>query len=756
MNRFPSPNYFRPLRKYTPKNILSEVILASLCAKLKINHLEIPSAARSMNRFLKLLGTSLTLLCINIAHNAEPAPTQPVVNLARSTFIDASKFGFSPAASGLENSRALQAAVDVGGTITVATPGIYKVAATLYIGSNTSLVFGNGVILQKVDEQGPFTHVILNKGALTKTYDEHISIEGLHIEVNGVDKNFTEVYGLRGQLAFFYIKDLSIDRFRCYDLGKAQFCIHICTFEDVLINDVIIKGDKDGVHFGRGKRFRLSNAVFETLDDAVALNAHDYATSNPELGWIEDGVIENCHDKAGTQKLVGFFCRILAGSWTDWKSDMEVQQSDTVVSNGRLYRVQMQADGTIFKSTTRPTHESGSMELDGIRWGVVQNDVTRTAGVRNVTFRDIFLEKPRTGFSIHFDNDKYSRSYYPGAETPRQERIVLENVHVLYDDAKLFASIGTPVDSITILNSSTRNSTLRFIGNKALSDFGRTHLTLIGCRFENEGPLTLVTNHVPAKRVSLKTSSSIVLRDSFTAKVEAGSGSISVVSDLPGLQPGITPAASDKTEETDPRLRPTDGKWGFIKSTDTTAGLPRVLLIGDSIMGSYRKKVTADLAGKAVVDTWQTGLHEASKDLHELLRKALANGPYAVVVFNIGLHGWQKDRVSDEQYEPLMRKYVSILREGAPTSRLIWANITQVTVKGKPTELDPVINPTIVTRNAIASRIMAENKIDIVDLYGVLKDKLELGAGDQFHWTKAGADLHAQAITEAVGRKLAP
>ena len=35
------------------------------------------------------------------------------------------------------------------------------------------------------------------------------------------------------------------------------------------------------------------------------------------------------------------------------------------------------------------------MVLDGINWGMVQNDVTYTAGVRNVVFRDIFLEKPR-------------------------------------------------------------------------------------------------------------------------------------------------------------------------------------------------------------------------------------------------------------------------------------------------------------------------------------------------------------------------
>jgi hypothetical protein len=49
-----------------------------------------------------------------------------------------------------------------------------------------------------------------NKGALTKQYDEHISIEGLNIIVNGIDKPFSDVYGLRGQLAFFYIKDLKL------------------------------------------------------------------------------------------------------------------------------------------------------------------------------------------------------------------------------------------------------------------------------------------------------------------------------------------------------------------------------------------------------------------------------------------------------------------------------------------------------------------------------------------------------------------
>lgn len=450
-------------------------------------------------------------------------------------YLNASDLGFSPEASGIQNLKALQRAVDHGGTIVVNRPGTYKIAGTVYIGSNTSLIFGNGIFLQKVDEQGKFTHLFLNKGALTKTYDQNITIEGLQIIVNGIDKALTEVFGLRGQIAFFYIKDLRIERFRCMDLGKAQFCIHVCTFEDIVINDVIIKGDKDGVHLGRGKRFTISNCVFQTFDDAIALNAHDYASSNPELGWIEDGVVENCHD-LNAENTTGFFCRILAGGWIDWKLGMEVQQSDAVVSNGRIYRVQAKPDGTIYRSITQPTHESGSQVLDGINWGVVQTDITYTAGVRNVVFRDIFLEKPRVGFSIHFDNDRYSRSYYPGAEIPKQEQLLLDNIRVIHNQRTDLLSITTPIDIVTICNSSLRNNRINFYGNKALPNYLKTRINIYGCVFNQKGTMELVTNSIDNKEVFLKTYSNIELSDDFSAKVIFGNGKFTIDSDLTGLK----------------------------------------------------------------------------------------------------------------------------------------------------------------------------------------------------------------------------
>jgi len=480
---------------------------------------------------LALLLSALPLLQVSgLCANENPPPDSTTAH----GFTDAAAIGFSPDASGVENTKALQRAVDRTGTIVVSQPGVYKIADTVFIGGNTTLSFGNGVFLKKVAETGDFTHVFLNKGALTKTYDEHIAIEGLQIIVNGVDVRKYHVYGLHGQLAFFYVKDLRIEHFRCLDVGRAQFGIQVCTFEDLLINDVIIKGNKDGVHLGRGKRFSIRNATFQTFDDAIALNGHDYAVGNPELGWIEDGVIENCHD-LNAEKTTGFFCRILAGAWIDWKPGMEVQQSDTVVSEGRLYRVQAQPDGKVFKSLTRPTHPSGSQTLDGINWGMVQTDVTYTAGVRNVIFRDIFLEKPRTAFSIHFDTGRYSRSYYPGAEIPHQENITFENVRVLHGGKSPVLSVATPVDAVTFINCSLKNNPIDFVSNKAMSDYGRTTINMIGCVFNYPGQMNLLVNQVAGKVIDFRTSSSVETSDNFSAAIVTSGGKIKVNSDLTGL-----------------------------------------------------------------------------------------------------------------------------------------------------------------------------------------------------------------------------
>lgn len=450
-------------------------------------------------------------------------------------FADAADFGFLPTETGINNTKALQAALDKGGTIVVSKTGTYKIAGTVYIGDSTSLIFGNGTSLQKVDEKGKFGYVIINKGAYTKTYNHHISITGLTLKVNAVDTWMGDIYGQRGHISFVWVKDLTIDHFRCTDLYSGQFCIQICTFEDLLINDVIIKGKKDALHFGRGKRFKISNCIFQTADDAIALAAGDWISGNPELGDITDGVIENCYDlKAGI--LEGAFAKIVPAAWVDWKPGIEVRHGDAVVSNGKIYRVLAAIDGKQYKSITPPDFSEPSKELDGIKWMLHQTDTFHTAVVRNIIFRDIFLESVRVPFQLMCYDNNYSHSYYKGAPLPVLGEITLENITVLNDDKRALVSISAPCDILTISNSTFRNNGIEFKKGVDIDDYLKTSINISNCIFKSSGNSTLIKNNSKGKEIFLKTTGNLETGENFSANVLQGAGTIKVISDLTGLE----------------------------------------------------------------------------------------------------------------------------------------------------------------------------------------------------------------------------
>lgn len=114
--------------------------------------------------------------------------------------INAEDYGFKTENSGAGNRKALQRAVDETGTVCINEPGVYKVAGTVYIGSDTTLRFENGVVIQKVDEEGGFMHILLNKGALSGTCDENIRIENIHVVVNDIDCGNCWAIGLRPRI----------------------------------------------------------------------------------------------------------------------------------------------------------------------------------------------------------------------------------------------------------------------------------------------------------------------------------------------------------------------------------------------------------------------------------------------------------------------------------------------------------------------------------------------------------------------------
>jgi hypothetical protein len=216
------------------------------------------------------------------------------------------------------------------------------------------------------------------------------------------------------------------------------------------------------------------------------------------------------------------------------------------------------------------------------------------------------------------------------------------------------------------------------------------------------------------------------------------------------------PAKTAAPVETDARLH-ADGKgWRLDKAKTTDVKRPRVLLIGDSILNGYHKQVVAKLEGRAYVDIWVNPYNQSEHLNKTILPAVLENGPYDVVHFNMGLHGWQKGRIKDGTFEPLTKAYVEVIREKFPNARLIWASSTPVTVKDKPLELDPAINDVIVEHNRMAAKVMQELKIPVNDFYALLVDKRELARGDGFHWKGPAYELLAAQALESIEKGLTP
>lgn len=423
--------------------------------------------------------------------------------------VYASQFGFRAGGDPAENSRALQKAVDMGGYVTADGQGIADVSIPVRLHDDTTLFFEPGLVLRRnpcpkgiPEKQGASDaangYVLVNDGAFTGKKNHHITVDGLHLICNGI-MSFGSAYlnpltvpGLRGMIAFYHVTDLTITGFETYDLPAGDFAVHVCDFENLRIENVRIEGRKDAVHLGCGSKFVIRHGIFRTFDDPIALNAHDYATSNPMLGWITDGVIEDCWD-LDDKDTTGFFCRILAGSWCDWKPGMQIQNSDTVVYDHRLYRAFLDADGKIFESKTPPTHKTGTEVIDGIPWCMVQEGDIHNCGCKNIVFRDIRLEKHRpTAFSFHFDKDAFSRSVYPYSEMPRQTGILFDNVR-MSAEIPLFLVAVTPVDEIKIRSSELINTRIALGDIRTPGEtYDETPVTLEGCRIvSDEGSVPL-------------------------------------------------------------------------------------------------------------------------------------------------------------------------------------------------------------------------------------------------------------------------
>ena len=205
--------------------------------------------------------------------------------------------------------------------------------------------------------------------------------------------------------------------------------------------------------------------------------------------------------------------------------------------------------------------------------------------------------------------------------------------------------------------------------------------------------------------------------------------------------------------ESDKRLQSEGKGWRLEKAQIINSKMPRILLIGDSILNGYARQVIKKLNGKAYVDMWVNPYHQ-SENLNKVLDRVLSQGPYDLIHFNVGLHGWQEGRIKKGTFIPLTMDYVKVIKSRYPKAKLIWANSTPVTEKNNVAALDSEINPTIIEHNRMAKLVMDEMNVPINNFYELLDRNRKLAKGDRFHWTRPAYDLLADMVTKSVLREM--
>ena len=179
--------------------------------------------------------------------------------------------------------------------------------------------------------------------------------------------------------------------------------------------------------------------------------------------------------------------------------------------------------------------------------------------------------------------------------------------------------------------------------------------------------------------------------------------------------------------------------------TDDKKNLPRVLLLGDSISGCYRRDVQVRLEGIANV-SWFTACYcVTTPNYMKLLEFYLDDADYAVIHVNNGLHSFQADL---KDYEARLAEALRMIRRKQPKAKLVWARTTPVR--------DAARNRHVEKLNEIADRVAKEVVVDGTDdLYDALSAvPADSRWSDGCHPKPAGTKALVKAVVTSVYRAL--
>ena len=194
-----------------------------------------------------------------------------------------------------------------------------------------------------------------------------------------------------------------------------------------------------------------------------------------------------------------------------------------------------------------------------------------------------------------------------------------------------------------------------------------------------------------------------------------------------------------------------------LRPVEDEPGLPRVLLIGDSISMGYTVPVRERLKGKANVHHPPTNCGPTTRGLAQL-DAWLGEKPWDVIHVNFGLHDVKyvdergrrvppargKMQVPIEAYRKNLERIVRRLEKTG--AALIWATTTPV-----PEGAHGRVPGDAARYNAVAAEVMKAHGIAVNDLYGFAKARLEkIQRPKDVHFTSEGSKALAGQVAAHV------
>jgi acyl-CoA thioesterase-1 len=209
-------------------------------------------------------------------------------------------------------------------------------------------------------------------------------------------------------------------------------------------------------------------------------------------------------------------------------------------------------------------------------------------------------------------------------------------------------------------------------------------------------------------------------------------------------------AAPDQPEASAPESGKKYSSPSLVPITDVP-GLPRVLLIGDSISMGYTLPTRAALAGKANVHRPPTNCGSTISGLKNL-DAWVGTNHWDVIHFNWGMHDLKylqngKQNVPVDQYEENLRILVTRLQKTGAT--LVFATTTPI-----PKETRGIFmrhQEDVEKYNEIAKKVMRGNGVMIDDLYSYALPKMsEIQNPNDVHQTKQGSIVISQKVAASI------